>query len=126
MSSGTSLIRARTPTQGVKDLKADDNQILKIVQCDEDGEVLGDGTKQLKIISKDITTTDLTDNAYTFTSAVDAVAVKNDGTSDLTVTISTLLFTLKPGESRVLELAQFSVVTFSAGALFRMNGLRRV
>lgn len=79
----------------------------------------------LKIVTKDITSADLTANAYTFSEAVDAVAVKNDGTSDLTITISTLLFTIKPGESRIIELAAFTVVTYSALAVFRMNGLQR-
>lgn len=83
-------------------------------------------TKRLKVVSKDITSTDLTINVYTFSPAVDGVAVKNDGTSDLTVTISTLLFTIKPGESRIIELAAaFTAVTFSALAVFRMNGLTR-
>lgn len=81
--------------------------------------------QRLVIVTKDITSADLTDNAYTFTEAVDAVAVKNDGTSDLTITISTLLFTIKPGESRIIEMASFTVTTFSASAVFRMNGLRR-
>ena len=80
----------------------------------------------LKIVSDDIISTDLTANAYTFNDGdVDAVAVKNDGTIDLTITIDTLLFTIKPGESRILELAPFDTVTFSAGAIFRLNGLRR-
>ena len=79
----------------------------------------------LKIVTDDILYADLTTDSYTFDPAVDAIAIKNDGTSDLTVTISTLLFTIKPGESRIIEMAAFTVVAFSASATFRMNGLRR-
>lgn len=82
-------------------------------------------TPILKIVTDDILYADLTTDSYTFSSAVDAIAIKNDGTSDLTVTISTLLFTIKPGESRIIEMASFTVVAFSANATFRMNGLRR-
>lgn len=85
----------------------------------------GGSTGSLKIVTDDIVPADLTLNAYEFATDVDAVAIKNDGTSDLTITISTLLFTIKPGESRILELAPFNTVTLSAGALFRLNGLRR-
>jgi hypothetical protein len=97
-----------------------------VIILDSNGNSLG-GTilGNLKIVTDDIVSGDLTLNAYTFTDDVDAVAIKNDGTSDLTITISTLLFTIKPGESRILELAAFDTVTFSAGAVFRLNGLQR-
>lgn len=82
-------------------------------------------TPILKIVTDDILYADLTTDSYTFSSAVDAIAIKNDGTSNLTITIATLLFTIKPGESRIIEMAPFTVVAFSANATFRMNGLRR-
>ena len=124
----------------VSDLAKDDTltdgtQKIQIVDS-EDGASVDDendlgvkvnnlNTFPLKIVTDDIISTDLSVNKYTFTEDVDAVAVKNDGTSDLTITIDLLGFTIKPGESRLLELTAFDEVTFSAGASFRMNGLIR-
>jgi len=97
-----------------------------VIQVDESGGVLGGSTMgNLKIVTDDIVSGDLTTNAYEFDANVDAVWVVNDDDADITVTISTLGFTIKPGESRVIEMAAFDTVTFSASAVFRMNGLRR-
>lgn len=46
------LIRGRVVGEGVKDILLDENQSLKVVQCDEDGEVLGGGTP-LKVMVVD-------------------------------------------------------------------------
>jgi hypothetical protein len=52
--------------------------------------------------------------------------LKNDGTSDFTITIGSLTFTVKPGEVRCIETAAaFTTVTFSAGATFRAFGVTR-
>lgn len=97
-----------------------------VMQVDESGGVLGGSTiGNLKIVTDDIVSGDLSTNAYEFDANVDAVWVVNDDDADITVTISTLGFTIKPGESRVIEMAAFDTVTFSASAVFRMNGLRR-
>jgi len=56
---------------------------------------------------------------------VDAVAISNDGTNDITVTILTKTYIIKPSEIRELNSAsgQFNTVGFSAGSIFRCVGL---
>ena len=104
----------------------DGSTALSMVVKDESGGVLGGSTiGNLKIVTDDIVSGDLTTNAYKFDADVDAVWVVNDDDANITVTISTLGFTIKPGESRVIEMEAFDTVTFSASAVFRMNGLRR-
>jgi hypothetical protein len=82
-------------------------------------------TPILKIVTDDILYADLITDSYTFSPAVDAVWIVNDGSSNITVTISTHAYVIKPGESRLIEKAAFTVVAFSATATFRMNGLIR-
>ena len=114
-----------TGKKGRRDVKGNEHGPF-IVVVDESGGVLGGSTMgNLKIVTDDIVSGDLTTNAYEFDANVDAVWVVNDDDADITVTISTLGFTIKPGESRVIEMAAFDTVTFSASAVFRMNGLRR-
>ena len=102
----------------------------RFVLVDDDGRlvVADSGTSfdggRLKIVSGDITATELNNDEYEFTEDIDGVAIKNDGTNNITVTINTLTFTIRPQESRILETAPFNTVTFSSGAVFRMNALK--
>lgn len=48
------LIRGRVVGEGVKDILLDENQSLKVVQCDEDGNVLGDMELLLDTIKDDV------------------------------------------------------------------------
>lgn len=80
----------------------------------------------LKIVTGDIVYADLASDIYTFPLEVDAVAIINDGTANLTITLDDKTFTIKAGESRIIEPENdFRAVTFSALATFRMNGLWR-
>lgn len=79
----------------------------------------------MKFITEDITETDLISNTYTFKKDVDAVTVINDGNNNLTLTINSKNYILKPGESRLYPLPLFKQVTFSVGAVFRMTGIKR-
>jgi hypothetical protein len=85
----------------------------------------GNGVKY-KLVTSDLIASDLTTNAYTFNPTVDAIEVLNKGTTDLIVTIQGMDFVIVPDEVRVLSLpAKIGLVSFSAGAVFRMNGLNR-
>lgn len=95
-------------------------------------EEINESLKDLKeqditsICTSDISEAALTSNAYTFDPTVDAIEVLNKGTTDLTITIQTKAFTIEPDEKRILSLpAKIGLVSFSAGAVFRMNGLNR-
>jgi hypothetical protein len=55
---------------------------------------------------------------------VDAVAISNDGTNDITVTILTKTYIIKQGEIREIRMSsQFNTVNFSANAIFRCVGM---
>jgi len=96
-----------------------DTDALKMEMAD------GNGVKY-KLTTKDLIASDLTSDDYTFNPTVDAIEVLNKGTTDLTITIQTLDFTIEPDEVRILSLpAKIGLVSFSAGAVFRMNGLNR-
>lgn len=110
------------------------NEALHTVQLDSEGrdpsdpDYTGPVVQQtvLKIITDDIVYADLTADVYTFADDVDGVAIINDGAANLTITVDTKTFTIKAGESRVIEPENaFDTATLSALATFRMNGLRR-
>lgn len=71
------------------------------------------------------TESDLSGNDLTITSSK-GIWIKNDGTSDLTITINSMTFTVKPGEAGPLEFANaFTTVTFSTSPTFRLWGITR-
>lgn len=71
------------------------------------------------------TESDLVGNDLTITSSK-GIWIKNDGTSDLTITINSMTFTVKPGEAGPLEFANaFTTVTFSTSPTFRLWGITR-
>lgn len=74
--------------------------------------------------TEDLTETDLTENKLTFDPPLNGILVSNDGEADFTVTILNKTYTVKTGEIRSFEFKEtFTEATFSAGAIFRANGL---
>ena len=100
-----------------------ERRAMDVVLRGNDGSIMG---LKYNIVTSDLLASDLDANAYTFNPTVDAVEVLNKGVTDLTVTIQSMDFVIVPDEVRVLSLpAKIGLVTFSTGAVFRMNGLNR-
>jgi len=87
-------------------------------------ETIGIKVKGYNLSTSDFTQANLSENNLVLETDVNAVAISNDGTSDITVTILTKTYTIKPGEIRELKFPeQFNTVGFSAGAVFRCVGM---
>jgi hypothetical protein len=116
------MVRALGKTWILNKVFNKDTDTLKVALYGQNGPV---GFKY-RLVTGDIGAGDLTDEDYTFNPTVDAVEVLNKGVTDLTVTIEDMDFVIVPDEVRILALpAKIGLVSFSAGAVFRMNGLNR-
>jgi hypothetical protein len=116
------MVRALGKTWILNKVFNKDDDTLKVALYGQNGPV---GFKY-RLVTGDIGAGDLVTGDYSFTPIVDAVLVLNTGVTDLTVTVDELVFMVVPDEVRVIALPdKIGTVTFSTGAVFRMNGLNR-